>query len=160
MVGGCCLFSGQEERTLQVEIFAQGVWRVGRVRVSPFTKNTGESGLLRTRRRGEFSFGQCSDWHLSGNSTRFPECREVPRLQGGSQVAGSCRSQHEPAPTTLSHVDTRTQELGRGQVAGKSGDGNGPSVVPALCLIPSHILYKCSCLTPKSKAGGVWTALA
>ena len=40
-----CLFSGRGERTLQVEIFAQGVWQDGRVWVSPFTEKTGKSGF-------------------------------------------------------------------------------------------------------------------
>lgn len=72
-VGGCCLFSGQGEGTLQVEVFVQGVWQDGRVQVSPFTKKKGESDLLRTRQGEESSVGY--------RSTQAPQQKEqkVPK---------------------------------------------------------------------------------
>ena len=89
-VGVVCVLSEQGERTLQVEVFAPGVWEDGRVRLSPFTKKIGESGLLRTRQREEFSFGHRSTWHLAlGTSTEKIE---------GSQNELSRRSQHEQTP--------------------------------------------------------------
>ena len=104
-VGGCCLFSGQGEGTLQVEVFAQGVLQDRRVQLSPFTKKKGESDLLRTRQGEESSFGYCS--------TQAPRQKQqkVPKR---NRVAGiSVSRPHHPQLSALSPQPSATSPPGQ-----------------------------------------------
>lgn len=90
-MGVFCLFSGHGERTLQVEVFAQGAWQDGRVQ-----------GLVHlTRKQENQAFQELGKESLAlliaapGTSAKTTE---------GSQNELRCRSQHEqtPPPSALS----------------------------------------------------------
>lgn len=103
-VGVVCLFSGHGERTLQVEVFAQGAWQDGRV----------QGSVHLTRKQENQAFQELGKESLAlliaapGTSAETTE---------GSQNELSCRSQREqtpphPQPLALSAPPQHTH-LGR-----------------------------------------------